>query len=248
MSTCKPFRRTVRQFSDGEYSEGGRWKYILHPDYAQAPEQYIRAFFLLQEDLRRLFQFIEPADANLHTYSFRIHELLLRTCVEVEANCKAILSENGYSTSGNWTMNDYRKIQNSHLLSEYSVKFPVWEGSNNIRQPFFAWSTGSSLPWYSAYNATKHDRHNQFHQATFGHLTDSIAGMVALLAAQFWTHDFGPGSSYLVLSGHGDGMESAIGDYFHVGFPSNLPQDDRYEFDWQQLSAQSNPIQQYQYS
>jgi hypothetical protein len=33
--------------------------------------------------------YVEPADQNLNTYSFRIHELLMRACIEVEANCKA---------------------------------------------------------------------------------------------------------------------------------------------------------------
>ena len=105
--TC-PYRRTCRQFVDGSYSEGGRWQYMLHPKFAQAPEHYVRAFLLLLKDLQELFDYIEPADKNLHCYSYRIHALLLRACVEVEANCKAILKENGYSKSDNWNMDDGR--------------------------------------------------------------------------------------------------------------------------------------------
>src|SRR5262245_2566545 len=89
MAVSKPFRRTVRQWTDGPYSEEGRSRYIDHPRFAEAREHYIRGFLLIQKDLQTLFDYVEPSDHNLHCHSFRIHELLLRTCVEVEANCKA---------------------------------------------------------------------------------------------------------------------------------------------------------------
>lgn len=54
----------------------------------------MRAFLLVQKDLQELFDYVEPADKKLCCYSYRIHELLMRTCIEVKANCKAILSEN----------------------------------------------------------------------------------------------------------------------------------------------------------
>ena len=247
MGINKPLRRTCRQFSDGKYSEGGRWHYILHSQFAQSPRQYIRAFLLLQEDLQRLFQYVEPSDMNLQTYSFRIHELLLRTCVEIEANCKAILLENGYSEPSHWNMNDYKKIEGSHYLSAYKVKYPSWQGENDVRHPFSNWQTGGSLPWYSAYNATKHDRYTEFQQATFQHLTDALAGLVVVMSSQFWTHDFAPTDWTLSVGGPGDGMESAIGGYFRISFPDEWPQIMRYEFDWQQLRNEEDPFDCYQY-
>lgn len=89
MAITRPYKRTCRQFADGQYTEGGRAKYILHPRYARSPEQYVRSFLLLSKDLQEFFDYIEPADVNC--YSYRIHALLLRACVEVEANCKAII-------------------------------------------------------------------------------------------------------------------------------------------------------------
>jgi len=32
---------------------------------------------LIQNDLQRIFEFIEPSDDNLDTHSFRIHELFM---------------------------------------------------------------------------------------------------------------------------------------------------------------------------
>jgi hypothetical protein len=246
MPVNRPYRRTWRQFTTPNYA-GWQWRYILHPKYAVAPEQYVRAFLLIQEDVLRLFQFVEPADKNLATYSFRIHELLLRTCVEVEANCKAILLENGYARPGDWDMTDYRKLEGSHRLSSYRVTIPIWAGSRNVRNPFSAWTSGQGLPWYQAYNRTKHDRHTMLPEATFDQLLDAISGLVVLLASQFWTHDFGPGPEVLTTEGPNDGTESAIGGYFRVKFPDDWPPNDQYEFTWNQIEPEADPFIQFPY-
>lgn len=196
MSVDRPYRRTCRQFVDGHYTEGGRSQYIIHPRFAQSPEHYVRAFSIILKDLQELFDFVEPADKNISCYSYRIHALLLRACIEVEANCKAIMFENGYSRPGDWNMGDYKKIEKTHLLSAYEIEVPNWSGSSGTRKPFATWATGGPLLWYQAYNATKHDRHTNFDQATFEHLIDACCGLLVLLSAQFETQDFSPRSDY----------------------------------------------------
>jgi len=64
--------------------------YLLHKRYATDPRHYVRAFQLLQQDVLDLFSYVEPSDKNLQTYSHRIQQLLMRACVEVEANLTAI--------------------------------------------------------------------------------------------------------------------------------------------------------------
>ena len=248
MAVNYPYRRTYRQFVDGLYSEGGRWQYVVHPKFAQSPEHYVRAFLILLKDLKDLFDYVEPADNNLSCYSYRIHTLLLRASVEVEANCKAILKENNYSRSGDWNMSDYKKIEKTHLLSAYEIKVPNWTGDQGIRSPFAAWASGGTLPWYQAYNTTKHDRHSLFCLATFDHLVDASCGLLVLLSAQFGTNDFAPGNDFLVMEGSRDGMESGIGDYFRVKFPASWPQDLRYNFNWQTLKNNADPFRTIDYS
>jgi hypothetical protein len=221
---------------------------MVHPQFAQSPEHYVRAFLIMLKDLQELFDYVEPSDKNLACYSYRIHALLLRACVEVEANCKAILKENGYRRSGDWDMRDYKKIEKTHLLSSYQVRVPNWSGVRATRSPFSAWSAGSSLPWYQAYNTTKHDRHSEFEKATFEHLIDASCGLLVLLSAQFETNDFSPGPTLLATEGSGDGMESGIGGYFRVRFPANWPTELRYDFDWSQLKNDPDPFQAIDYS
>jgi hypothetical protein len=221
---------------------------MVHPKFAESPQHYVRAFLLLLKDLQELFDYVEPADRNLVCYSYRIHALLLRACVEVEANCKAILRENGYNRPGDWNMGDYKKIEKTHFLSTYEVKVPNWTGTRALRSPFAPWASGATLPWYEAYNISKHDRHSQFKKATFKHLIDASCGLLVLLSAQFETNDFSPGNTSLVVEGASDGMESGIGGYFRVRFPANWPHDLRYDFDWQKLKSEQDPFRTIDYS
>jgi len=234
LPVTRPYRRTSRQFVDGQY----RREYVLHPKFALSqPRDYIRAFLLIQKDLQELFDYIEPADENLRCYSYRIHELLLRVCVEVEANCRAILTENGYNRQGRWHMGDYGKIEHTHFASAYEIWVPNWRGAHGTRSPFSAWAGGRSPDWYQAYNATKHDRHASFEEANFGNLIDACCGLLVILSAQFGTEDFVPGGSLLLES-----TDTGIGDYFGIKFPTNVPATHRYDFNWKNMSQQGDPF------
>jgi hypothetical protein len=250
MGVTRPFKRTYRPPANG----GGGGDYFFDRKYAESPEHYIRAFLLLQKDLLQIFDFVEPAKVNCRCYSYRIHELLFRACVEVEANCKAILKENGYVKANNKDLNihDYRKINWSHHLSSYSVKLPVWHGTGSIRQPFAAWSQplASSAPevslhWYTAYNSTKHDRYTTFKEASFENMVDAVSGLLVVLSAQFWIEDYSPRPAMFFLEGSEDGMEHAIGDYFRVKFPDDWPPEECYDFDWVKRRKERNRFQNY---
>ena len=249
MAIDKPYRRTCRQFIDGSYTKGGKSRYILDPRYAKSPEQYVRAYLILLKDIQNLFDFIEPSDKNSECYSYRIHELLLRSCVEVEANCKAILQENGYTKKRKIDMRDYRKINETHHLSSYKICLPTWHGKANIREPFLMWAgDGKALPWYETYNTTKHNRHEAFESATFNHMIDSVCGLSILLSSQFHTEDFSGTSYRITTEGPGDGMKSAIGGYFRILFPDNWTPEHQYDFDWQILKDELDPFQDFDYS
>jgi hypothetical protein len=146
-----------------------------------------------------MFEYIEPSDNNLITYSYRTHELLMRTCIEVEANFKAILKENifnpidknGYPRpEKSWNIHDYRKVNTTHHLSAYRVHIPIWEGTNSVYQPFKEWSKSSALSWYQAYNKSKHDRRTEFKEANFKNLLNAVTGLLVVLSSQFRTEDF----------------------------------------------------------
>lgn len=174
--------------------------------------------------------------------------------MEVEANCKAILKENGFIKTDkkgkdvDLNMSDYKKINTTHRLLSYQVQVPHWSGNGSLRTPFSAWASGEILPWYKAYNATKHDRLFEFRQATFEHLLDACCGVLVVLSAQFWNRDFAPFDVLVTESGVNDGMEIGIGGYFRVEFPNDFPGELRYDFNWQEVKKEPDPFQTFDYS
>lgn len=238
MTINRPFKRTYRQFADGAYE----WRYVTHPKYASTPLNYLRAFDLIQKDLLDVFQYVEPSDTNLGCYSYRIHELLMRACIEVEANCKAILTENNYVSASKWTMRDYQKIERSHRLSGYRVRLPVWHGPSSEYSPFAPWRDGLTLGWYQAYNEAKHDRHAQFESANLKHLVEAVCALFAILAAQFGQHEFSP-IMRMTRTHPADGFNLGIGEYLYWRAPTDWPPEQRYDFDWDKLASEDDPFQ-----
>jgi len=249
MGVNKPYRRTCRQFVNGNYFR--QEVFLIHPKYAKSPQHFVRAFLILQNDLHKIFEYIEPADDNLGCYSFRIHELFFRACVEVEANCRAILKENGYS-EGNinyWNMNDYKKIERSHRLSSYTVRLPVWDGTKDVRKPFEPWSQNDSLTWYEAYNSTKHDRHSTFEKASFENMIDAISGLIVLLSSQFLDEEYEYETPVMGLNRKAicDNWNLTIGSYFQIKYPDDWPEEERYDFNWNEINKEDDPFQNFPY-
>lgn len=246
----KPFHRIYRKVQSGRHNAGySSTAYIRDPQYANAPSHYVRAYSLIQNDLQKLFEYVEPSTESLKTYSYRIHELLMRTCIEVEANFKAILIENTFTPErGRFDMGVYKKVNQSHRLSDYEVLLPVWNGEPRIWKPFEAWGEGKSLEWYQSYNASKHNRQESFREANLEVLINAVAGLLILLSSQFETEDFSAGSVLLSLGGHDyHGLEPAIGSMFRIKFPDTWHDDELYDFDWKELKDQKDRFQKFNY-
>ncbi|ESX41128.1 hypothetical protein NLY43_13980 [Mesorhizobium sp. C416B] len=248
----RPFHRNYRAIKDGPNAGYSGWGYIRDKDYAKSPTHYVRAFSIIQSDLQRIFEYIEPSPESEKTYSYRIHELLMRTCIEIEANFKAILHENTYtSKSGNscYNMTVYKKLNATHRLSSYDVILPIWNGPRKVWKPFAAWTGSGGLPWYQAYNSSKHDRHEEFKKANMESLISAVAGLLIVLSSQFGTEDFSSGSEGIVISGQAyHEMQPAIGSLFRIKFPDDWPDAEKYDFDWSVLSQQANRFQRFDYN
>ena len=246
----KPFKRNFRKMHPGPNSGYSQWGYIVDHEYAQSPEHYTRAFLMIQEDLRRLFEYIEPCDQNLNTHSYRIYELFVRTCIEIEANFKAIFQENIYSKAeSKWNITDYRLINQTHHLDDYHVTVPIWTGIQNTFKPFVEWkSPEGHLSWYQAYNECKHNRQHNFQQATFSNLLKSVSGLLVLLSSQFQNESFAPGTPAIgfVDEGYYEGS-FGLGDFFIVKYPDNWNEDELYDFDWSILKTEPERFQKINY-
>lgn len=257
MSHSKPYHRNFRGFVQSSNSGYSSWGYIIDRDYAETPEHYVRAFLLIQSDLQKLFEYIEPSDQNLNTFSYRIHELFMRTCIEIEANFKAILKENIFNPvdrSGaviperRWNITLYKKVNKTHHLSSYAAYIPIWDGTQSKFEPFKEWDSGDTLSWYQSYNRSKHDRKTEFREANLANLLNAVSALLVLLSSQFRTEDFAPGSTGLAVSGYDYyGGAPALGEFFRIDFPDDWEDDEKYDFNWSELKDESDRFEKINY-
>ena len=253
MSFSKPFHRNYRAIKPGPQSGYSGWAYIHDRDYAKNAEHYVRAFILIQNDLQSIFEYVEPSDQCRMAYSYRIHALLMRTCVELEANFKAILEENTFTPPAKRSLGirDYRKVDATHHLSSYEVMLPIWNDRPLILNPFEPWKParglpdrgGSSLPWYQAYNASKHDRQDEFKKANLENLITAVAGLLVLISSQFSGEDFTAGPRLFAASGYDyHPMEASISPLFRIRYPEDWVDAELYDFDWTVLKSSEGPF------
>jgi len=176
----------------------------------------LNSLHILVTSLQSIFRSVEPTAANLRTYGHDIRNVLLLACMEFENECKGVLRANQYkATRQRWNTQDYVKLARPLRLSGFSVSLGH-HPSLAPRQPFRVWKEGNptlSLPWYNAYNNTKHDREGEFASAQLGHAIDAVAACAIMLAAEYrfiWA------------------WRDRIGDFFKFSKAPNWKMTDRY--------------------
>lgn len=245
MSLSKPYFRIIRPEIRGSQCRD----YEIDPRYAENRVSLCRSTNLIIKDLKVLFEYIEPCEENLKTFSHRTYELLLRAATEFETNCKAILSANGYQKlNGRLNITDYYKIENSSKLSEYSVKLYGWRNSDKILTPFI-WKLSNNnhtLDWYQHYNAVKHDRFKNFSKASLINVINAVAGLVITLYSQFSIHAFSsyaPGTFFTI----DDGYSTVKNSIFAIKEPASWNDDDMYGFNWNKLKNDNDPFKKFSF-
>lgn len=238
--------------------------YVTDSRYASDRLQLSRAYVNIEKELRDIFNHVEPDEVNKNTFSFELYTLLLKACTEVELNCKEILEANGALPLRRcFTMEDYKKIEKSSLLSKYKVVFPNWRKRTTagvveyIRKelcPFAnfaeAESTkGKSPDWYVAYNEVKHNREANFENANLENCMNAVAGILVLLYSQFGAQCI---ETYGISSLRFQEMDAYDNDFdADVIFEINPPQitdwneAELYDFNWNELKANPEPFEKY---
>lgn len=158
---------------------------------ARDPErhEHLQSVRLLAERLDELFLYIEPSSNGLLTYSHKTRELLILACTEVENDWKQYLRTAGAMpvNGRDYTTNDYVKLHPKLFLSEFDISLKAYPSIMPIR-PFHGWNTTQptqSLPWYHAYNLTKHDRQTHFSEATLGNCLKAVCAIIVLFSVRF---------------------------------------------------------------
>lgn len=255
MSLSKPYYRIARP-------KANIYEYATDARYAIDRLQLSRAYVNIEKSLRDIFNFIEPCDENLTSFSFELYTLLLRSCTEVELNCKEILQANGAKPQGkHFTMLDYKKIEQSSHLSKYTVTYNNWRHKDSSTgqleyvsktfRPFqnFDSSIATSPDWYVAYNGVKHDREGKLENANLENCMNAVGGILVLLYSQF-------GSQCIETYGtNGIYWEEMVSYDFHfdadVIFSIQPPpltdwtEQELYDFQWNDIKSDACPFNQF---
>ena len=252
MRLTKPYCRIIRPFDDGGddlgfwYPWSYSYDYVLERRYAEDRQELSRAYKLIEKDLLRLFEYVEPTDDNLKTYSHRTYELLLRAATEFETNCKRILESNEYEKNGNLTIKDYFKINESSKLEEYRVSLTAWYPEKKELSPFREWAGGChSLSWYRSYNNVKHDRNRNFREASLENVLCAIGGLRVVLFSQFFAF-LGPPEQEPAESDDGKTFRMS-GDIFEVTPPTTWTHDEVYDFEWENIIDEPKPFARFDF-
>lgn len=154
-------------------------------EYTQrSAEQSLR---ILIEKLDEVLLYIEPSQIGLRTYSHKCRELLILACTEVEnlwAQYMRLASANPAGRT--FTTNDYVRLLIPLHLRDYLISCKLISNTYSVN-PFSQWSASSptqSLPWYSAYNKTKHDREQYFSEATLENCIHAIAAVIVMFCVR----------------------------------------------------------------
>jgi len=191
----------------GLYFKNQRYQALSINDHIQrTAEQALRN---LIEKLDEILLYIEPSSTGLQSYGHKSRELLILACTEVENIWAQYMRlANVLPTGSGFNTNDYVKLLAPLHLSEFKISCKLISNSYSI-EPFSQWSTrrpSQSLPWYNAYNKTKHDRENYFSEATLSNCMQAIAAVVALFCVRHSPFPLVQGNSSLagIFSQHFD--------------------------------------------
>lgn len=146
----------------------------------------INGYYLLEQDLKEIFSFIEPVPSNYSTYSHRLYALFVRACMEFEANCKMILVDKGFKLSENPNINIYYKIHSYDeykLINDYIVRLQMSEEIDLT--PLKQWEEARGPSWYREHHAVKHSRLENFDKANLKNVLDATASVYVLLYSRY---------------------------------------------------------------
>ena len=236
----KPYHRIWRPLKNGQKAE-----YLDDELYASTHYQASNSYNLIENDLKKIFEFIEPVDENLNIFSHRIYELFLRSCTEYESHCKDILLDNGLK--GSFNNEKYFLINIMCKLSEYSAML-LLDGNIYLNiNPFKDWANVDYEPlkWYQDYNSVKHNRNSEFSKANLSNLINSVCAVQILLIAQFHKNAlYFNNKNQPIFEVVDENLISFDSSIFFIKLPV-WNENEKYDFNWNMICNSNDRISKY---
>ena len=143
-----------------------------------------RELRILVEQLYDILMYIEPD--NLTACGHKIRELLILACTEVESSWISYMKIAGENCNRLTTV-DFVKLCPPLFLKEYKIIFCHYPMKKEVA-PFKEWNDSEptkSLPWYYAYNMSKHNRKDYFQKATLECCLNAIIANIIMFCVRY---------------------------------------------------------------
>lgn len=162
-----------------------------------------------------------------------------------------------------FTMEDYKKLEKSSLLSKYTVTFSNWRqrntNSNELEYitkefcPFanFDSSIDKSPDWYKDYNDVKHNREENLEKANLENCMNAVAGILILLYSQFGsrcieTYD-SSGIFWQDIDAYDIDFDEDVIFGIHPPKISDWSDSELYDFEWDNIKTDNNPFNKFNF-
>ncbi len=132
---------------------------------------------VLESDLDVVSRYIEFHPKNFATYSTELSKLLLSSCSEIDVVMKEICATVAPAARRNNVDAWADVVNQSNDLSSLLSEEVTIDRFNLSFKPFENWSNGQSPFWWKAYNKVKHERVNNFDEASLNNVLFALSGL-----------------------------------------------------------------------
>ena len=198
----------------------------------------LASYELLKNDLKLIFEFIEPCPENQAIFSHKIYELLLRACTEVESLCKQIFEANNKTAKNIIRFSDLESAMklSSYSVNSYGFSYPEFYPFEKFKSTVPR--DNRSPVWYKAYNNVKHNRLENFSDASLKNVIEAVGGVYVLLVASY-----GLGFDHnLKMSYHHHHMEDTPTFFRAIKLPI-WEEPENYDYVWENLKTETEKFQ-----
>lgn len=129
-------------------------------------------YLSLEKDLDNTSRYIEPKGQE-NVFSYEFAKLLVLSCTELESVWKLLCYECSGKKRGN--IGEYKETILTHYPKIVFAEVNIARWGETIR-PFDGWDKGK-LSWWDAYGNVKHNREDNFKEATYQHVVYALSAL-----------------------------------------------------------------------
>lgn len=136
-------------------------------------------FVALEKELENSFNYIEPVTENMACYGAKYSSLLNSISIEFESTCKTLIKfkENDAKVGD---IGNIKAYMLKHFPKICSNQVDIARINESIK-PLENWGS-SRLEWWDAYTTLKHNRINNYNQASLRNVIDAMSSLLIVIA------------------------------------------------------------------